>query len=139
MHLTLDKQAEQQSEPPWKNLSAAEKSGRIDVDQAQIESEIAQQLVDKLDFNFVMMHLLNHFSDHSCQLAKLFNGSCELPARTMRDCKQAYRQLNGHQAASQILPMKAQKEVFQYRELNANAAKKDCDHGMPLTKRLSSE
>jgi len=52
----------------------------------------------------------------------------------MMDLKQAYRQSNRHEAAFQILQTKARKEVFQYRELNANTEKRHCDDDMPLTK-----
>ena len=132
--LTLDKQEERESDPAWNNLSAAAKRRRVDEDKTQIESEIAQHLVDESDFNFVKMHLLNHFSDHIRQLGNLLNVSSELPEKAMMDLKQAYRQSNRHEAAFQILRTKARKEVFQYRELNANAAKQRRDDDMPLTK-----
>jgi len=77
--LTLDKQEEQESDPTWNNHSAAAKHLRVDEDKMQIESEIAQHLVDESDFHFVKMHLLNHFSDHIRQLANLVNVSSELP------------------------------------------------------------
>jgi hypothetical protein len=48
--------------------------------------------------------------------------------------KQAYPQSHDHEATFQIPQMKTQKEVFQYRALNANAAKQCCDDDMPLTK-----
>jgi len=44
-----------------------------------MESEIAQQLVDELDFSFVKMHLQNHFSAHIHHLGNLINASSELP------------------------------------------------------------
>jgi len=52
----------------------------------------------------------------------------------MMDHKQAYRQLNRHEATLQISRTKAREEVFQYRELNANAAKQRLDNYMPLPK-----
>jgi len=48
--------------------------------------------------------------------------------------KQVYQQSNCHEAALQIVQTKARKEVSQYRELNASAAKQQCDDDMPLTK-----
>jgi hypothetical protein len=48
--------------------------------------------------------------------------------------KQAYPQSNDHEATFQIPQTKTQKELFQYRALNANAAKQCCDDDMPLTK-----
>jgi hypothetical protein len=80
------------------------------------------------------MHLLNHFSDHIRQLGNLLNVSSELPENAMMDFKQAYRQSNHHEAAFHMLRMKARKEVFQYRELNANAANQRPDDDMPLIK-----
>jgi len=45
--LTLDNQEEQESDPTWNNLSVAAKLLRIDEDEMQIESEIAQNLVNE--------------------------------------------------------------------------------------------
>jgi len=134
MQLTLDKQEERESDPAWNNDSAAAKRRRVDEDKTQIELDIAPHLVDESDFNFVKMHLLNHLSDHIRQLGNLLNVSSELPEKAMMDLKQAYRQLNHHEAAFQILRTKAQKAVFQYRVLNAHAAKQCRDDHMSLTK-----
>jgi len=101
--LTLDKQEERESDPAWNNLSAAAKHRRVDEDKMQIKSEIAQHLVDESDFSFLKMHLLNHLSDHIRQLGNLRNVSSELPENTMMDLKQAYRQLNRHETAVQIM------------------------------------
>jgi hypothetical protein len=103
MQLTLDKQEERESDHAWNNLSAAAKRCWVDEDKTQIESEIAQHLVNESNFNFVKIHLLNHFSDHIRQLGNLLNLSSELPEKAMMDLKQAYRQSNGHEAAFQIL------------------------------------
>jgi len=81
-----------------------------------------------------MMHLRNHFSDHIRQLGNLLNVSSELPDKAMMDHKEAYRHSDQHEAAFQILRKKAQKEVFQYWELNANTAKQCRDNDLPLTK-----
>jgi len=116
--LTLDNQEELDSFPLWTNLSAAAKGRRVDEDKMQIKSEIAQNLVDKSDFNFVKIHLQNHFSDHIHQLGNLLNASSELPEREMMDHKQPYRQPNRYHFAFPIVRMKAQQAVFQYRELN---------------------
>jgi len=62
--LTLDEQEDRESDPASNNLSAATKRHRVDEGKTHIESEIAQHLVNESDFNFVKMHLLNHFSDH---------------------------------------------------------------------------
>jgi len=77
--LTSDRQEERESDLAWNDLSAAAMHCRMDADIMQIESEIAQHLVNKLDFNFVKMHLLNHVSDHIRQLGNLSNVSSELP------------------------------------------------------------
>jgi len=79
--LTLDKQEERESDPTWNNLSATAKRRLVDEDKMQIESESAQYLVHESDFNFVKMHLLNHFSDHIRQLGNLSNISSELPEK----------------------------------------------------------
>jgi len=100
---TLAKQEEQESDPACNNLSAAAKRRCVDEDIMQIESEIAQHLVNESDFNFVMMHLLNHFSDHICQHVNLSNAYSELPARAMMYLKQAYWQSNRHEPTFQIL------------------------------------
>jgi len=52
----------------------------------------------------------------------------------MMDLKQAYRQSNHHEAAFQIVQKNPSMEVFQYRQLNANAAKQHHDDDTPLTK-----
>ena len=100
----------------------------------QTKSEIEQHLVDESDFNFVKMHLLNQFSDHIRQLGNLLNISSELPENAVMDLEQAYQQSNLHDATFQILRTKAREEVFQYRELNPNAAKRCHDDDMPPTK-----
>jgi len=132
--LTLDRQEERESDPAWNNFSVAAKCHRVDEEKTHIESEIAQHLVDESDFNFVEIHLLNHFSDHIRELGNILDVSSELTEKAMMDLKQAYQQSNRHEAAFQILRTKARKEVFQYRELNANAAKQHCNDDMPVTK-----
>jgi len=112
--LTLDKQEERGSDPTWNDLSVAAKRSHVDENKMQIESEIAQHLVNKSDFNFVKMHLLSHFSDHICQLGNLLNVSSELPEKAIMHLKQADQQSNCHEAAILIVRMKAQKKVFQY-------------------------
>jgi len=86
----LDKQEACESDPAWNNLSAASNSSGIDEDKTQIESESAQHLVDESHFNFVIMHLMNPFSDHICQLGNLLNVSSEHPEKVMMDLKEAY-------------------------------------------------
>ena len=132
--LTLDKQEERESDPVWNNLSGPVKRHSVDQDKMQRVSKIAQNLVDESDINFVKMHLLNDFSDHICQLGYRCNASSELPEKAMMDHEQVYRQLNRHDAAFSILWMNAQKEVFQFRELNANASKQHCGNDTPPTK-----
>jgi hypothetical protein len=51
----------------------------------------------------------------------------------MMDLEQVYRQSNIYEASFQIFWTKAQKELFQYRELNANAVKQRRNNDMPLT------
>jgi hypothetical protein len=112
MQLTLDKQEERESDPSWDNLSPAANRRCVDEDKTQIKSEIVPHLINKSDFNFVKMHLLNHFSGLICQLGNLLNVSSECLEKAMMDPKQAYRQLNHHEAAFQILQTKARQEVF---------------------------
>jgi len=136
--LTLNKPEERESDSAWDNRSAGAKHSRIDEDKTQIGSETAQHLVNQSDFIIVKMHLLNHFSDHIRQLCNLLNVSSELAEKAMIDLKQAYRQLDCHVAAFQILRTKPQKEVFHYQELNANTAKQHRDDDMPSTKAPTS-
>jgi len=133
-HLPLDEQEEWESDTAWNTLSMAPKCRRVDDDKMHIESEVAQHLVDESDLNFVKMHLLSHFSDLICQLGNILNAITELPERAMMDPKQAYRQSDCHEAASQMLWRISRKEVFRYQELNANAAKHRRNDEMPLTK-----
>jgi len=100
----------------------------------QIKGKIEQHLVNESDFNFLMMHFLNHFCDHIYPLGNLLNVSSELPEKAIMDLRQAHQQSNRHKAAFQILQMCARKEVFLYWDLNANASKQPCDGDMPLTK-----
>jgi len=81
--LTLNKQEEQESDPTWNNLSVAAKSRCMDEENTQIMSAITQHPVDELYFNFVQMHLPNHFSDHILQPGNLLNASSEPPERAM--------------------------------------------------------
>jgi hypothetical protein len=64
MLLTWNKQEKWDIDPTWNDLSSAAKGHFVDEDITQIQSEIAQHHVHKPDFNFVMMHFLNHFADH---------------------------------------------------------------------------
>jgi len=48
------------------------------------------------------MHPLNPFSDHMGQLGNRLNVRSEFPEKAMMDHKQAYRQLNRHEATFQI-------------------------------------
>jgi len=107
---------------------------RADEDKMQFESVIVQYLVDESDFNCMIIHLLNHCSDHICQLANLLNVCSELPEKARIDLNQVYWQLNHHEAAFQIFRNKARRKVFQYWELNRNAAKDRHDNNMPSTK-----
>jgi hypothetical protein len=132
-HLTLDKQEKRDSDPAWNNISLTAKNRHVDEDKTQIQSDIARHLVDESDFNFVKMHLLHHFSENIRQLGNILNRSSALPEKAMMDLKQVYQQSNCHEAAFQILRTNAWKEVFEYSELNANAAKRRRDDDMPLT------
>ena len=116
--LTFDKQEEQEYDTACNNFSTAAKPRCVDDELMPIGSYIAQHLVDQLDFNFVMLPLLNNFSDHISQLGNIQIASSELPDRVMLDIQLAYRQSNHHEAAFQFWRMNAQKDAFQYWELN---------------------
>jgi len=90
--LTLHKHAGGGSDPAGNNFSAGAMCRGVDDDEMQIDSEIAQHLVDEWDFNFVKMHLLNHYSDHIHQLGNLLNVSSELSEKAMMDRREVYRQ-----------------------------------------------
>jgi len=126
-------QEEWESDPAWDNLHVAAKRRHLDEDKTQINSEIAQHLVEESVFKFVKMHLLNHFPEDIRQLGNLLNVSSELTEKAMMDFKHAYQQSNRHEASFQMLQTQAQKKVFQYRQLNAKAAKSRGDDYMPLT------
>jgi len=132
--LTLDKHEERESNPAWNNLSVAAKRRHVDEDNTRKESDIAQHPVDESYFNFLKIHLLNHFSDHIKQLGNLLNASSELLEKLMMDQKQVDQQSNRHEAMFQIMRNKAKKEVLKYWEPNANAAKQRHDDDMPQTK-----
>ena len=85
---------------------------RVDEDKTQNESENAQHHVDKLDFIFVKMHLLNHFSEYIHQGGRISNPSSKLQERAMMDLKYTYQQLNDQEAAFQTVQVKPQKVVF---------------------------
>jgi len=133
---TLNNQEEPESDRAWNNVSTAAKCCCIDEDKMQIKSKITQHLLDESDFNFVKMQLLNCFSDHITQLGNHGNVSSELPRQAMMDLKQMYQHSNRHKADFQIIWKDPRKEVFQYQELNANAANHNRDDDMPLTKAL---
>jgi hypothetical protein len=88
--LTLDNQEELESDPAWMNLSSTGKRCRVDKDQIQIKPLITQHLVDKSDFNIVKIYLLNHLSNHICQLGNLLNIRAEHAEKVLMDLKQAY-------------------------------------------------
>jgi len=102
LQLTYVSQEEWESDTDWNTLSAPAKRRHVDDDKIQIESEIAQYLVDESDLNFVKMHLLTHFCDHILQLGNLVNVSFELPEKAMMYLEQAYSQLNRQESALQI-------------------------------------
>jgi len=131
---SLGKQEEWVSDPAWNDLAPDAEHRRVDEDKTKNESDNAQHLVDKSDFDCVKMHLVNQYSDHIRQLGDLLNASSELPERAIREIEQAYRQSNHHEAAFRVLPKKTRKEVFQYRVLNANAGTQSRDNEMPPTK-----
>jgi len=87
--LTLDNAEEWECDPAGNNHSVAAKGRGVNADKMQIESEIAQHVVDESDFHFEKMHLRNHFSNHIYQLGNLLNARSELPERVMMDCNQA--------------------------------------------------
>jgi len=62
--LTLDEQEVWESDPLRGNLSVAVKPYTIDVYKMQMKSDIAQHILNKSDFNYVKMHLVNHFTDY---------------------------------------------------------------------------
>jgi len=132
--LTLDKQEERESEPIWNNLFAPVQRHSVDQDKMRRVSKIAQNLADESDFNFVKMHLLNDFSDHICKLGNPLNASSELPEKAIMDYEHVYRQSNSHDAAFAIVWTNDQKEVFQFRELNANPSKQHRGNDTPPTK-----
>jgi len=101
--LTLDKQENRESDSGLYNLAVAGMRRLFDEDKIPINSEIEHYLVEESKFNFVIMHLLNHFSDHIHQLGNLLNVSSKLPERVIMDLKQSYQQANAHEAAAQIL------------------------------------
>jgi hypothetical protein len=121
--LTLDKLEAWESDPAWNKLCAAAKCHSIDEDELQIESAIAEHLVDQSDLNFVKVHPLNNFFDHIHRLGNQLHVCYELPGTVRMDHKQAYRQSNCHEAAFQILQTNNQQNVCQYHELNGNAIK----------------
>jgi len=67
--LILDNHEVWEINPDCKNLSTTAMCVCVSEDIAKIQSEIAQHAVNELDFNFVTMHLLNHFFDSICQLS----------------------------------------------------------------------
>jgi len=79
--LTLHKQEEWEQDPMWNNILASAQCRHVDENKGQIDSDIAQHHVAESDFNFLKMHLLNHFSDHIHQLGNLITSSSELPER----------------------------------------------------------
>ena len=95
--LTINKQEEWESDTACHNLSPAAKCCRVDEDKTQIKSGIAQHPLEESDFNFVTMHLQNHFSDHIRQFGNLSNVTSELPDYWMMDLNQVYRQSNRHE------------------------------------------
>jgi len=79
------------------------------------------------------MHLLNHFSDCIWFACRQINCQLERLDRAMVDFKQAYRQSSLQESTYQICWTKARRDVSQYWERNANAAKQHHNYEMPLT------
>ena len=88
--LTLNKQEEQESDSTSNNLSMAAKCYHVVDDTMLIMSELAQHLVDKLDFYLDTMHFLNQFSNRIHQVGDYWNARSELPERAMIDSTHAY-------------------------------------------------
>jgi len=85
------------------------------------------------------MYLLNHFSDHICELGNLLIVCFEHRENAIVNLQQGFRQLNRHKAIYQRLQTLASLKVIQYQELNAKAVKQPHNDDMPLTKAPSSE
>jgi hypothetical protein len=65
--------------PTWDHLEVAAKRHYNDQDKTQIKSGIVPDVVEMSDFNFLKLHLLNHFSDHICHHGNLFYASSGNP------------------------------------------------------------
>jgi len=138
--ICFNKREEQESDPTWNNLGVSAKHRHIDHNKMEMGKLFTHHLGDISDFNFLKMHLLNHFSDHIWQLGNLGNASAELPERTMMDLNHVYWQWHHHEVAWWILRTNAQQEVFRcreqnkYRELNDNDSTSCRGIEMPVTK-----
>ena len=130
----MDNLEERERDLAWNNLCAGAKRCHIVEDKTQSESQIAHHLFEEPDFNFVKMHLLHRFPDHICQLGNLLNVRSELQEKAMMDLKQTYQPSKLHEEGFQSFRTKSHKQLFQYRELNTEAAKQRRDNDMPLTK-----
>ena len=76
-------------------------------DSTQIESQIAQNLVNESEVSQVNINVLKHFCDHFRQLGNLINISSQLTENVMKDLKQAYLQSKCHEATCHLLQIPA--------------------------------
>jgi hypothetical protein len=119
--LAEELQIARESAGDWSRLSHAAKARRVEEDRQIVDSEIHQHLTDEADFNFIKMHLPNHFGNSIRQLGHLSNLTAELYEHEMIDIKDAYRRSNRNEASTQILRTKARSECFKYRKMERDA------------------
>jgi DNA-directed RNA polymerase subunit N (RpoN/RPB10)/oligoribonuclease (3'-5' exoribonuclease) len=122
--LTKESKAEREATEGWDNLSRTAKSRQLNEDKTWIESQVKSLVEEESDFNFIKLHLLTHFSEHVKELGHLTNVSAELSERLHRELKDAFRRSNKHNAHQQILQSITRTTLFEYRDLNIEAAKR---------------
>jgi hypothetical protein len=81
----LDNQQEQESDTAYKNSSVAAKCCNGGQDIMQIELDITHHLINESDFDCVMIHPLNLFSDHIHLLGNQLITSSEIPDRAVTE------------------------------------------------------
>jgi hypothetical protein len=109
-----------QAQTNWTTLSRAQRDVITKSDDEWIDNEIQVQIESQADFDFIKIHMLNHFVGHIRQFGAPSGFSTEGTERLHHILKDGYRHSNHVSANAQILKSNARIESFQYENLNNN-------------------
>ena len=112
--------------------TTAKRRGIPDEEGRNLDGLVADIYDEDVDFNFIKIHLLNHFGDHIQHFGNIqmySTKSGETNHQTI--IKEGYRRSNKNDSRHQILPTYARLDSFKIHEMNIQA-----DLPRPITDEL---